>query len=135
MSGTVPSFGTWGSGKQRTKYSLSLVPRGGETFGEKKKFLFLRSSDVLPPQSLPSHQPWGQELPCNDPESPSASRRGEPGPRAAAGDPASLWCPLAQNWAPPARTNGCQRGHCRRPDGRCLGQGQVPWESLYSNCK
>lgn len=133
------SFGCWGFGKQKPNILYPLHPKegcagagGGGTF-EKKSFFLEAVKSSLP--VFPITSAWVQKLPCSQPESPSSTGRAGPGARTAVEDLAFPRCPLAQTWAPPAKTDGCQCYHRRRPDGRCLGQGQVPWEGMYSNCK
>lgn len=112
-------------GSRSQTFFIPYTPRrgaqgwGGEHF-EKKSFFLEAVKSSLPVFPITSARV--QKLPCRQPESPSSTGRVGPGARAAVEDLAFPRCPLAQTWAPPAKTNECQCYHRRRPDGRCPGR-------------
>lgn len=122
-------LGLWGSRNQ-----TFLIPHtAGGTFGGKILFFFGSSDPPLP--NLSHHiSLWGQKLPWNHPKSPSSIRRAERGCSGSSGGPGLPMMPSGRP-GPRRPRQGCQCCHPRRPDDRCLGQGQVPQEGVYSECK
>ena len=80
------NLGLWKAENQI--FFIPCTPRRGNIWEKKKKSCFLEAVTSSRPNLSHRISLWGQKLPCNDPESPSSSRRGEPGTRAAVEDPA-----------------------------------------------